>query len=315
MPRHISLRVTAAAPAGPDLRRLTLQDPDGYELPPTVPGAHVDLHIPGLGLRSYSLCGDPAVADRWNIAVKREAGSRGGSIYLYDTLAVGESVAANMPRCTFPLAAIATTTRHIMIAGGIGVTPFLSMAPVLARAGADWTLHLLHRGAPPCRADLAPYLATGNVVLHDTAAATRPDLNALLGRPTPGTQAYCCGPFAMLAAFDQATAEWPPGTARTEHFTAPPLPADPNARSYTLVRASTGQTQSIAAGGSLLDALRSLGADVPSSCEGGICGACEVRWLEGEPVHRDRILPAARRATHLMACVAGCASDRLVIDA
>ena len=310
MPRHIALRVTASHPAGPGLRRLTLQDPDGYELPRVQPGAHVDLQVAGLGPRSYSLCGDPAADDRWEIAVKLEAPSRGGSAWLQG-LAVGDDVAAAMPRCTFPLAEGAA--RHVMVAGGVGVTPFLSMAPVLARAGADWMLHVLHRGAPPCPADLAPWIASGHAVLHDTAARPRPPLAALLGRP--GAHAYCCGPPGMLAAFAEATAGWPPGTATVEHFAAPLLAPDPDARAYTAVRASTGASATVEAGGSLLAALRSLGADVDASCEGGICGACEVRWLEGAPVHRDRVLPPSRRATHLISCVAGCASARLVIDA
>ena len=310
MPRHIALRVTAAHPAGLGLRRLTLQDPDGYELPPVRPGAHVDLVVPG-GMRSYSLCGDPAVSDRWEIAVKLEAASRGGSAWLHG-LGVGDDVAAAMPRCTFPLAPDAT--RHVMVAGGVGVTPFLSMAPVLARSNSDWVLHVLHRGAPPCPADLAPWVQQGRAVLHDTSAGPRPALAALLDPFGMGTHAYCCGPAPMLAAFEQATAEWLAGTATMEHFAAPELAADPAARAYTAVRAATGATIEVAAGSSLLAALRALGADVDASCEGGICGACEVRWLEGEPVHRDRVLAPARRATHLISCVAGCASARLVID-
>ncbi len=314
MPRHIALRVFASHAAGPGVRRLTLCDPDGYGLPRTKPGAHLDLVVPGVGMRAYSLCGDPAISDRWEIAVKREASSRGGSAWLHDALAVGGDVAASMPRCTFPIAG--TATRHVMVAGGIGVTPFLSMAPMLERAGADWMLHLLHRGSPPpCPADLAPWLAAGRVTLHDTLAKPRPAMASLVAAHAPGVQAYCCGPGTMLDDFEQATANWPDGAAQVERFTPPVLAPDPDARPYTLVRAATGNEVAVAAGGSMLAGLRALGADVGSSCEGGICGACEVRWLDGTPVHRDRILSALRRNTHLMCCVAGCASDRLVVDA
>jgi len=314
MPRHIALRVTASRAAGPGVRRLTLRDPDGYPLPGVKPGAHLDLVIPGIGMRAYSLCGDPAIGDHWEIAVKREAASRGGSAWLHDALAVGDPVEASMPRCTFPIAAAAS--RHVMIAGGIGVTPFLAMAPVLDRAGADWLLHVLYRGAtPPCPEDLAPWIAAGRVVPHDTLSAPRPALAALLGPSAPGTQAYCCGPAAMLDAFEAATADWPEGTALIEHFVPPDLPPDPDARPYTLVLARTGASAEVPAGGSMLVALRELGAQVDASCQGGICGACEVPWLDGVPVHRDRVLPPTRRATHLICCVAGCASSRLVVDA
>jgi vanillate O-demethylase ferredoxin subunit len=219
-----------------------------------------------------------------------------------------------MPRCTFPLSPEAR--RHLMVAGGIGVTPFLAMAPVLERAGAEWTLFLMHRGgAPPCAAELAPWIATGRAVVCDTAARGRPAMAAILGTFAAGVQAYCCGPGGMLEEFARLTAEWPDGAARVEHFVPPPLPPDPRARPYLLVRASTGAAVEVAAGGSMLTALHDIGAAVDYSCEGGVCGACEVRWLEGEPVHRDRVLSPARRATHLMACVAGCASARLVVAA
>jgi vanillate O-demethylase ferredoxin subunit len=312
MARHIELRVAEARPAGPGIRRLTLRDPDGWPLPRVRPGAHLDLHVPGVGPRAYSLCGDPSVQDAWTVAVKLEAESRGGSTWVHG-LREGDPVAASMPRCTFPLAEGAT--RHVMIAGGIGVTPFLAMAPVLERTGADWTLHLLHRGALPCPDELARWLASGHAVAHDTAVMPRPSLDALLGPRQPGLQAYCCGPLAMIDAFEQATAAWPSGTARAEHFVPPILAPDPSARPYTLVLAGSGAAADVAAGGSMLAALRALGTKMEASCEGGICGACKMRWLEGEPIHRDRVLTPEERQTHLMACVAGCASERLVLEA
>ena len=63
MPRHITLTVTEAREAGPGIRHLTLRDPDGGPLPKVRPGAHLDLQVPGVGGRAYSLCGDPAVQE------------------------------------------------------------------------------------------------------------------------------------------------------------------------------------------------------------------------------------------------------------
>jgi len=310
MARHITLRVTEACDAGPGIRRLVLQDPDGWPLPKVRAGAHVDIQVPGIGPRAYSLCGDPAQQDRWVIAVRREAASRGGSAWMHDDVAAGDTVFAAMPRCTFPIAE--TAGRHVMIGGGIGVTPFLAMAPVLERAGRHWTLHVLHRDGVPCPDDLAPWIAQGRVVLHDTEAAPRPSVASLLGQ---AEQAYCCGPAGLLEDFTAATAAWPAGSALIEHFVPPPRLADPDARAYTLVRASSGQSIAAEAGETVLSALRRMGAAVETSCEGGICGACEVRWIEGQPLHHDLVLTGARRATHLMACVAQCASDRLVVEA
>lgn len=305
MARHVQTVVRAATAAGPDIRLLTLIDPDGWPLPRFRPGAHIDLHLPGM-VRTYSLCGDPRQQDRYLIAVKRESGGHGGSAWLHDTVAVGDPLGVSLPRCTFPLAADAT--EHVFVAGGIGVTPFLSMlhASVASR------LHVLHRGAPPLPELLAPF--ADRVVLHDTAAAPRPSLATLLRDPAPGRHAYCCGPAAMIEAFEGATAAWPDGHAHVEHFVPPPLSPDPTARPYRLVLARSGRGHDMPAGANLLAALRDLGATVDASCEGGICGACRVPWLEGPPLHRDRVLSPAERERDVMVCVAGCAGPRLVLD-
>ncbi|TDH60246.1 oxidoreductase [Dankookia rubra] len=310
MARHIALVVEQALEDGPLTRRLVLRDPDGWPLPRWKPGAHLDLMVPGIGPRAYSLCGDPAATDRWEVAVKREAASRGGSAWVHEALRPGDAVAATMPRCTFPIAAGAN--RHVMVAGGIGVTPFLAMARALERQGADWALHLLCRGAPPC-GDVVAALGP-RAQVHDTARAPRPAWSTLLGTPAPGLHAYCCGPEAMLDGFAAATTHWPKGSVTMEHFVPPPLPAAESAVSYTLRRAATGEEAVVEAGGSMLAVLRGLGAKVNASCEGGICGACEVRWVEGTPIHRDRVLSPERRKTHLMACVAQCASSHLVVE-
>ncbi|MDB5414197.1 MAG: Vanillate O-demethylase ferredoxin subunit [Rubritepida sp.] len=314
MARHIMLAVRRIIPDGPDTNRLVLQDPDGWPLPKWKPGAHLDLQVPGIGPRAYSLCGDPATQESWEIAVRCEVNSRGGSSWVHDVLRQGDVVAVTMPRCTFPIAAEAS--RHVMIAGGIGVTPFLAMAHEFERRGVAWTLHLLARGGPPCGLALAGLAQSGRIRTHDTARQARPRWDELLdGGPTVGLHAYCCGPQAMLDGFAEATRDWPRGTTSIEHFVPPPLPAAEGAMQYTLRRSVTGAEMEVEAGGSMLKALRMLGAQVDASCEGGICGACEVRWLEGEPIHRDRVLSPERRRTHLLACVAQCASDRLVVEA
>jgi vanillate O-demethylase ferredoxin subunit len=157
-------------------------------------------------------------------------------------------------------------------------------------------------------------VAAGHAILHDTGAAPRPALAALLGPPAEGIHAYACGPVPMLEAFETATATWPTGHAHVEHFAPPPLPPDPTARPFILVLSRSGRTADIPAGGNLLAAIRALGAEVEASCEGGICGACRVPWTEGPPLHRDRILRPEERAREVMVCVAGCLGPRLVLD-
>lgn len=305
--------VDAIEDAGTDVKLFSLVDPDHWELPPFRPGGHIDLHLPGGMVRTYSLCNDPADNQRYLVAVKRERNGRGGSAKLHDDVKVGDTIGVSLPRGGLPLGA--DVARFAFVAGGIGVTPFLSAAAWLQRAGRpDFKLHLMARGEPPLPGLLAPLLQTGQIVLHDTAMAGRPDIASLIGRPSPGMAVACCGPAGMIDDFEQASRDWPDQRVHIERFVPPALPVDPDARPYTLALARSKIETRVESGQTMLAALLALGIDIPASCCGGICGACKVDWLEGRPVHRDRILSPAERARSLMVCVAGSADDRLVLD-
>ncbi len=300
-------------PGGADVKLFSLVDPDHWELPPFRPGAHIDLYLPGGMVRTYSLCNDPADNKRYLVAVKRERAGRGGSRKLHDEVKVGDTIGASLPRGG--LALDADVSRFAFVAGGIGVTPFLSAAAWLLRTGRpDFKLHLMARGEPPLAHLLAPLRRTGHLVFHDTAVAGRPDIASLLGRPSPGMAIGCCGPAEMIDDFEKVSRDWPDARVHIERFVPPVLPADPDARPYTLALSRSKLETRVEPGQTMLAALLSLGIDIPASCCGGICGACKVDWLEGRPIHRDRILSPAERARSLLACVAGSADDRLVLD-
>lgn len=305
--------VKTVADGGEGIRLFTLADPDGWELPPFRPGAHIDLHLGGGLVRTYSLCNEPADDKRYVIAVKREPDGRGGSIRLHDEIKAGDTIGVTLPRGGLHLPA--HITRFAFVAGGIGVTPFLSAAAHLKRSGrSKFTLHMVSRGAPPLAELLAPLIASGHVVVHDTSSGTRPDVAALIGLPLSDVGLACCGPEGMIDAFEQASRDWPVDHVHVERFVPPPLPVDPDAIAYKLVLARSQKEIEVAAGGSMLDALSELGVEVATSCCGGICGSCKVGWLEGQPVHRDRALSPAERERSLLVCVAGSASERLVLD-
>jgi vanillate O-demethylase ferredoxin subunit len=118
----------------------------------------------------------------------------------------------------------------------------------------------------------------------------------------------------MIDDFEQATRDWPDERVHVERFVPPALPVDPNAKPYTLALSRSNLETRVEPGQTMLAALLDLGIDIPTSCCGGICGSCKVDWLEGTPVHRDRVLSATERQRSLMVCVAGSATDRLVLD-
>jgi vanillate O-demethylase ferredoxin subunit len=298
---------------GPGIKLFSLVDPDHWELPPFRPGAHIDLHLPGGLVRTYSLCNDPADDKRYVVAVKREAEGRGGSIVLHDAVKVGDTIGVTLPRGGLDLSA--DVTRFTFIGGGIGVTPFLSAATWLKRMGrSKFTLHMIARGEPPLADLLAPLRKSGHVVIHDTSSGQRPDIAALVGRPLSDVALACCGPDGMIDDFEQASRDWPADRVHIERFVPPPLPIDPDAKPYVLALAKSKREITVTAGQTMLSALTNIGIDVPASCCGGICGSCKVDWLEGQPVHRDRVLSPAERERSLLVCVAGSAGDRLVLD-
>jgi ferredoxin-NADP reductase len=203
---------------------------------------------------------------------------------------VGEVLGVSLPRRGLTLADGAK--RHVFIAGGIGITPFLSMAAALRRAGTDFILHLSARGEPPLRASVAPLAASGRAVLHDTRAG-RPDPAALIGSPDPGTQLYCCGPRGMIAAFEEAAmrAGWPQGQTHVEHFV--PLPTEHDGPRYAIVLARSRISGEVPAGGSALAALRALGVEVDASARQSIAIACCRRPNEsGTSWSASRAAPA-----------------------
>ncbi|MET4387897.1 ferredoxin-NADP reductase [Bradyrhizobium sp. F1.4.3] len=305
--------VTGVEQAGAGIKLFTLADPDQWELPPFKPGAHIDLHLPNGLVRTYSVCNEPADNTRYVIAVKREADGRGGSRALHDEVGIGDVIGVSLPRGG--LAPGADIARHVFVAGGIGVTPFLSMVRHLARTeAADFTLHLIVRQEMPLAADLAPLIEAGRVVVHRTSRAGRPDLALLVGEPVPETLVACCGPESMIDDFERVTAAWPAANVHVERFVAPPPVIDPDAKPFTLSLARSGTQIEVRAGQTMLAALQEGGIDISTSCCGGICGACKVGWLEGKPAHRDRILSPYERERYLMVCVAGSDSERLVLD-
>jgi ferredoxin-NADP reductase len=309
----VKTMVDRIADGGAGIKLFTLVDPDRWELPPFKPGAHIDLHLKNGMIRTYSLCNDPADKTRYVLAVKREADGRGGSIHLHDEVQEGDVIGVSLPRGGLQLAP--HLARFVFVAGGIGVTPFLSAAAQLRRTERNaFTLHMIARGPPPLTELLAPMIDSGHVVVHDTAVAGRPDIAALIGPAAMDASIGCCGPESMIGDFEQAARDWFAEHVHVERFVAPPLPVDPQARPYTLVLGRSGRDIAVGAGESMLQALTALNIDVPTSCCGGICGACKVGWLEGEPVHRDRALSPAERTRSLLVCVAGSASERLVLD-
>jgi ferredoxin-NADP reductase len=312
------LRVNAITVEADDIRSFELVDPEGIELLPFTAGSHVDVVPPGGTIRQYSLCNDPQERHRYLIAVLREPGGRGGSLLMHERVAVGDLLQVSAPRNHFPLHE--GGERHLLIAGGIGVTPLLAMAHRLHALGSPFTFHYCTRSPERTafRSELARYNESGGVRFHHDAGnpADGLDVKALLADVVPGTHVYCCGPAGLMAAVKAASAHWPSAQVHFEYFAVPAQPAADAwgvDAAFEVEIASTGAVYRIPPGQSILSVLSASGMTLESSCEAGICGTCQTRYLSGAPDHRDYVLADDERGEYVMICVSR-ATGRLVLD-
>jgi ferredoxin-NADP reductase len=287
--------------------------PLGGALAAIEPGAHVDVTLPNGLTRQYSLINAIGETNAYRIAVKRDPKSRGGSHFMHDALRVGTPLAVSEPRNNFPLHE--TAEHSIFIAGGIGVTPIVTMIERLRDRGRSASLVYAVRAARDVafRDRLLAAAEIAHVHVEDPARVVV-DVAAHLRDVPARTHVYCCGPAPMLDAFIAATATRDPATVHFERFAAEAL--EPRRGAFTVELARSHTTIDVLDGESILSALRNAGIPTVSSCEEGVCGTCETAVLAGIPDHRDAVLSAADRAANMtmMICCSGSHSSRLTLD-
>jgi ferredoxin-NADP reductase/nitrite reductase/ring-hydroxylating ferredoxin subunit len=292
-------------------------DSTGSTVLPTVqPGSHIDVHLPNGLVRQYSLVNAAGEQERYVIGVKREPDSRGGSACLHDTVREGDTLAISAPRNNFSLRrdAVATT----LIAGGIGITPLLSMAETLADNHLPFALHYFVRS--PEHTAFGPRLDRlgDGVVLHVglDPAETGTELESILSSYEDANHVYICGPGPMLDATRATAADagWPDSAVHFEYF-ANTTEID-RSTSFEISLARSSLTLDVGAGESILEVLRANGVAMASSCEQGACGTCVVGVISGEPLHQDVYLDSSERAAadRIATCVSRASSERLVLD-
>ncbi|ASJ76787.1 Rieske 2Fe-2S domain-containing protein [Granulosicoccus antarcticus] len=286
------------------------------QLPASQPGAHIDVHLPEGLIRQYSLINGPGQTDHYAIAVKETADSAGGSSALHHNIRVGDLLATSAPRNNFTLRRDAEHT--MLLAGGIGLTPLLSMARALNKMARPFTLHYFVTTEDQIMFRDELESLHGDVQFHIglDPQQTEQKLATLLANPPAHHHLYLCGPGPMMdCARDTASSRgWADNTVHFEYFKN--LTTLDDSSSFVVELARSGLTLQVPAGESLLTTLRHNGVAVPSSCEQGSCGTCRVNVLEGEPDHQDVYLSQSEQARGdcLMSCVSRARSEKLVLD-
>ena len=315
----MQVRVAHKRSEAEDICSLELVALDGAALPAFTAGAHIDVHLPNGLQRQYSLCNAPGETQRYVICVLRDAASRGGSAAVHDQVNEGSVLTISTPRNLFPLAEQAP--HHLLLAGGIGITPMLAMAEHLAGTRQSFTLHHCNRSRARTafveRLAASPF--SGQVQHHfdDGDAAQKLDIAATLQSAPAGTHLYVCGPQGFMDAVLSAgrAAGWPEERLHREYFGAAPT-AKADDGSFELEIASTGKVIKVLPDQTALEALHAGGIDIPMSCEQGVCGTCLTRVKDGTPDHRDQYLLPEEQAANdqFLPCCSRSKSARLVLD-
>ena len=313
----LRLRVQAIRLQAEGIHAFELVDPDAALLPPATAGAHVDVHLPGGLMRSYSLAGDPADRTAWTLGVLREVNGQGGSKAMHQSVHVGELLMVGAPRNAFPMAEEAA--HSVLLAGGIGITPIKAMAHTLTAQGKSFEVHYCARTARNVAftRELRALVPPDKLHFHFDNGVPSQGLNIinLLKQQPDGGHLYYCGPGGFMKACAEASTHWAPGSVHFEHFKAPEqAPKIVPDASFEVRLARTGITVPVLPDQSIVRAIELAGHRVPTSCLSGLCGSCKVNYLEGDVEHNDYILSDEEKTRCLTLCVSRSRSPMLVID-
>lgn len=312
----LTIRVARVVRHTDEVNSYVLQRIDGLPLPACEAGAHVDVYLPGGLVRSYSLCGNPTrTTESYEIAVKREDAGRGGSRAVHMWVREGEILRIGLPRNQFRLAPNAP--HHLLLGGGIGVTPLVSMAHALHALGASFTLAVFARSSKHlalCSTlDHAPWRRNVQVHFDSVPSPTRPA--SVIAQAPADSHVYFCGPEGFMTHVREACQSWPAERVHFEYFSAPtPTPPAAATAGFEVLLARRQQRLHVAPGKSIAHVLQGAGVAVDTVCEQGICGSCLTPYLDGTPDHQDVCMTEAERATHVAICCARSHSPTLTLD-
>lgn len=299
------------------IKRFHFKRSDGGHLPAFSGGAHIVIEMQdGDTTRRtpYSLMSSPLDTRDYQCSIRRDDEGRGGSLYMHREVKAGMAMKISLPANLFPLDLRAR--KHLMIAGGIGITPFLAQTSQLERTSGNYELHYGVRSA-----ELGAYLDVLSDRLQHRLHAyyddqkQSMDFDALLTTQPAGTHLYVCGPTPMIEkVLDTALgAGWPESHVHFEHFSTA-APGEP----FTCELSASGVSVDVGRDQSLLEAIEAAGIDAPYLCRGGACGQCETRVVDfdGELLHEDHWLEDGEKASgeKIMPCVSRFRGKRLVLE-
>lgn len=313
----LQVRVEDVVPVNELITRFRFVSRDGSTLPAFSGGAHTVVEMDDHGTRRlnpYSLMSDPSDGSGYEISVRRDDQGRGGSLYMHRHVRPGMEMVISNPVNLFGLDTRAK--KHLMIVGGIGITPFLSQVAQLSHQGGKWEMHYAARNrALGAYMDRLTAAHPDRVHCYFDEEDQKIDLGRILATQPIGTHLYVCGPKGMIAWVLKTAASmgWPAQALHSEEFIAPSV-----GQPFEVELAASGRKITVGPTQSLLEAIEAAGVDAPYLCRGGACGQCETTVLkcDGEIQHSDHWLTPEEKASNckIMPCVSRFAGKTLVLD-
>lgn len=285
-------------------------------LPKVEAGAHIDVHLPNGMVRQYSLCQNPNDEGKFRLGILRDPESRGGSVSAFDEIKDGMQIQVSEPKNLFPL----LKAKHsVLIGGGIGITPLITMAYQLAHEGESFELH--YCGANPEHCAFVDEIKNGELAKYTTfhfkseGASHRAFFESAIKDIDLESHIYTCGPVGFMDwVINLATThDFPEQQIHKEYFQ---VETDTSGDSFEVVAERSGKIIMVEAGETILQALAKEGIDIEMSCEQGVCGTCMCDVIEGEPDHRDVYFTDEEKASNeqILVCCSRSKTPRLVLD-
>ncbi|NUF43202.1 PDR/VanB family oxidoreductase [Acinetobacter pittii] len=285
-------------------------------LPKVEAGAHIDVHLPNGMVRQYSLCQNPNEEGKFRLGILRDPESRGGSVSAFDEIKDGMQIQVSEPKNLFPL----LKAKHsVLIGGGIGITPLITMAYQLAHEGASFELH--YCGASPEKCAFVDEIKNGELAQYTTfhfkseGASHRAFFESAIKDIDLESHIYTCGPVGFMDwVINLATThDFPEQQIHKEYFQ---VETDTSGDSFEVVAERSGKIIMVEAGETILQALAKEGIEIEMSCEQGVCGTCMCDVIEGEPDHRDVYFTDEEKASNeqILVCCSRSKTPRLVLD-
>ncbi|WP_419904422.1 PDR/VanB family oxidoreductase [Kiloniella sp.] len=313
----IAVTVTDVVELNTLVKRFKFERTDGGQLPTFSGGAHTVVEMKDgdvTRLNPYSLMSDPMDQRAYTISVRRDEEGRGGSLFMHQKVKVGDQMVISYPVNLFSLDLRAK--KHLMIAGGIGITPFLAQIKQLSVMNNHFELHYTVRTAA-----LGSYVDElidhypNNVQIYFDDQKQSINLERLLEGQPLGTHIYICGPKGMIN-WVRGGAEaqgWPDEAVHYEEFLAPK-----SGKPFEVKLSASNKIIQVGEHQSLLEAIEAAGVDAPYLCRGGACGQCETNVVDcdGTLIHHDHWLDEDQKSNgnKIMPCVSRFEGKSLILD-